>query len=236
MFKIAGYKLLCKHESGPYYVPVVQKYCDKFTQVGDHMRIPDHRLCVYCGSGPGKNPSYMAAALALGQAMAEADIGLVYGGGGMGLMGEVARGVLAAGGHVTGIIPEFLVSRESMLEGANELIVTTNMHERKTMMFERATGFVALPGGIGTLEELAEILTWAQLGQHAKPIVICDIDGYWQPLLTLLDHMRAESFIRQGMEVLVDVAKTAEDVVPQYQFRRAKQHDVVPLKVILDKL
>lgn len=200
------------------------------------MRIPDHRLCVYCGSGPGKNPSYMAAALALGQAMAEADIGLVYGGGGMGLMGEVARGVLAAGGHVTGIIPEFLVSRESMLEGANELIVTTNMHERKTMMFERATGFVALPGGIGTLEELAEILTWAQLGQHAKPIVICDIDGYWQPLLTLLDHMRAESFIRQGMEVLVDVAKTAEDVVPQYQFRRAKQHDVVPLKVILDKL
>ena len=200
------------------------------------MRIPDHRLCVYCGSGPGKNPSYMAAALALGQAMAEADIGLVYGGGGMGLMGEVARGVLAAGGHVTGIIPEFLVSRESMLEGANELIVTTNMHERKTMMFERATGFVALPGGIGTLEELAEILTWAQLGQHAKPIVICDIDGYWQPLLTLLDHMRAESFIRQGMEVMVDVAKTAEDVVPQYQFRRAKQHDVVPLKVILDKL
>lgn len=200
------------------------------------MRIPDHRLCVYCGSGPGKNPSYMAAALALGQAMAEADIGLVYGGGGMGLMGEVARGVLAAGGHVTGIIPEFLVSRERMLEGANELIVTTNMHERKTMMFERATGFVALPGGIGTLEELAEILTWAQLGQHAKPIVICDIDGYWQPLLTLLDHMRAESFIRQGMEVLVDVAKTAEDVVPQYQFRRAKQHDVVPLKVILDKL
>ncbi len=200
------------------------------------MRIPDHRLCVYCGSGPGKNPSYMAAALALGQAMAEADIGLVYGGGGMGLMGEVARGVLAAGGHVTGIIPEFLVSRERMLEGANELIVTTNMHERKTMMFERATGFVALPGGIGTLEELAEILTWAQLGQHAKPIVICDIDGYWQPLLTLLDHMRAESFIRQGMEVMVDVAKTAEDVVPQYQFRRAKQHDVVPLKVILDKL
>ena len=200
------------------------------------MRIPDHRLCVYCGSGPGKNPSYMAAALALGQAMAEADIGLVYGGGGMGLRGEVARGVLAAGGHVTGIIPEFLVSRESMLEGANELIVTTNMHERKTMMFERATGFVALPGGIGTLEELAEILTWAQLGQHAKPIVICDIDGYWQPLLTLLDHMRAESFIRQGMEVMVDVAKTAEDVVPQYQFRRAKQHDVVPLKVILDKL
>ena len=200
------------------------------------MRIPEHRLCVYCGSGPGKNPLYMAAANALGKAMAEADIGLIYGGGGMGLMGEVARGVLAAGGHVTGIIPEFLVSRERMLEGVSELIVTTNMHQRKTAMFERATGFVALPGGIGTLEELAEILTWAQLGQHAKPIVICDIDSYWQPLLTLLEHMRAENFIRQGMEVLVDVANTAEEVVPLYQFRRAKQHDVVPLKVILDKL
>ena len=200
------------------------------------MRIPEHRLCVYCGSGPGKNPAYMAAANALGTAMARADIGLVYGGGGMGLMGEVARGVLAAGGHVTGIIPEFLVSRERMLDGVNELIVTTNMHERKTAMFERATGFVALPGGIGTLEELAEILTWAQLGQHAKPIVICDIDGYWQPLLTLLEHMRSESFIRAGMEVLVDVAKTAEDVVPRYQSRRASVQDKVPLLVIRDKV
>ncbi len=200
------------------------------------MHIPEHRLCVYCGSGPGKNPAYMAAAKALGTAMAEADIGLVYGGGGMGLMGEVARGVLSAGGHVTGIIPEFLVSRERMLDGVNELIVTTNMHERKTAMFERATGFVALPGGIGTLEELAEILTWAQLGQHAKPIIVCDIDGYWQPLLTLLEHMRAESFIRAGMEVLVDVAKTAEDVVPLYQYARAKQRDVVPQLVLHDKL
>ena len=186
------------------------------------MKAPEHRLCVYCGSGPGKNPVYMQAAGELGKAMAQADIGLVYGGGGMGLMGEVARGVLAAGGHVTGIIPEFLVSRERMLDGVNELIVTTNMHERKTAMFERATGFVALPGGIGTLEELAEILTWAQLGQHTKPIVICDIDGYWQPLLTLLEHMRSESFIRAGMEVLVDVAKTAAEVVPQYQYARAK--------------
>lgn len=200
------------------------------------MKAPEHRLCVYCGSGPGKNPVYMQAAGELGKAMAQADIGLVYGGGGMGLMGEVARGVLAAGGHVTGIIPEFLVSRERMLDGVNELIVTTNMHERKTAMFERATGFVALPGGIGTLEELAEILTWAQLGQHTKPIVICDIDGYWQPLLTLLEHMRSESFIRAGMEVLVDVAKTAAEVVPHYQFRRAKQHDVVPQLVLQDKL
>jgi uncharacterized protein (TIGR00730 family) len=200
------------------------------------MRIPEHRLCVYCGSGPGRNPAYMAAALALGQAMAVADIGLVYGGGGMGLMGEVARGVLAAGGHVTGIIPEFLVSRERMLDGVNELIVTTNMHERKTAMFERATGFVALPGGIGTLEELSEILTWAQLGQHAKPVIVCNIEGYWDPLMLLLNHMRDETFIRQGMEVLVDVAKTTEDVVPLYQFRRERLHDKTPELVVKGKV
>ncbi len=200
------------------------------------MRIPEHRLCVYCGSGPGLNTDYMAAAKTLGRAMAEAGIGLVYGGGGAGLMGEVARGVLASGGHVTGIIPEFLVNRERMLEGVNELIVTTTMHERKTAMFEQSSGFVALPGGLGTLEELAEILTWAQLGQHAKPVIVCNIDGYWDPLLVLLDHMRAEAFIRQGMEVKIDVADTADDVVELYRSRRAVAQDKVPLLVIKDKV
>ena len=200
------------------------------------MVIPTHRLCVYCGSGPGRNPAYMQAADDLGVAMATAGIGLVYGGGGMGLMGQVARGVLSAGGHVTGIIPEFLVNRERMLEGVSELIVTNTMHERKTMMFEKATGFVALPGGVGTLEELAEITTWAQLGQHAKPLIVCNIENYWDPLLVLLDHMRAESFIRAGMEVLVEVAKTAADVVPIYQHRRSVTVDKLPLKIIQDKL
>ena len=200
------------------------------------MAIPNHRLCVYCGSGPGRNPAYMQAADDLGIAMAKANIGLVYGGGGMGLMGQVARGVLSAGGHVTGIIPEFLVNRERMLEGVSELIVTNTMHERKTMMFEKATGFVALPGGVGTLEELAEITTWAQLGQHAKPLIVCNIENYWDPLLVLLDHMRAESFIRAGMEVLVEVAKTAADVVPIYKHRRSVTVDKVPLKIIQDKL
>jgi uncharacterized protein (TIGR00730 family) len=200
------------------------------------MRIPEHRLCVYCGSGPGKNPAYMGAANALGRAMAEAGIGLVYGGGGAGLMGETARGVLAGGGHVTGIIPEFLVKREHMLEGVNELIVTTSMHERKTAMFERSTGFVALPGGLGTLEELAEILTWAQLGQHAKPFILCSIENYWQPLTVLIDHMRKESFIREGMEIIVDVAKTAEEVVPLYQFKRSQMRDVVPQLVVKGKV
>jgi uncharacterized protein (TIGR00730 family) len=205
-------------------------------QTGETMAIPTHRLCVYCGSGPGRDPAYMQAADDLGIAMAKADIGLVYGGGGLGLMGQVARGVLSAGGHVTGIIPEFLVSRERMLEGVSELIVTNTMHERKTMMFEKATGFVALPGGVGTLEELAEITTWAQLGQHAKPLIVCNIENYWDPLLVLLDHMRAESFIRAGMEVLVEVAKTAADVVPIYQHRRSVTVDIVPLKIIQDKL
>ncbi len=200
------------------------------------MVIPTHRLCVYCGSGPGRNPAYMQAADDLGVAMAKADIGLVYGGGSMGLMGQVARGVLSVGGHVTGIIPEFLVAKERMLEGVSELIVTSTMHERKTMMFEKATGFVALPGGVGTLEELAEITTWAQLGQHAKPLIVCNIENYWDPLLALLDHMRAESFIRAGMEVLVEEAKTAADVVPIYQHRRSVTVDIVPLKIIQDKL
>ena len=200
------------------------------------MALPAHRLCVYCGSGPGRHPAYMQAASDLGQLMAKAGIGLVYGGGGMGLMGQVARGVLSAGGHVTGIIPEFLVSKERMLEGVSELIVTRTMHERKTLMFEKSTGFVALPGGIGTLEELAEITTWAQLGQHAKPLIVCNIENYWDPLLILFDHMRAENFIRAGMEVLVEVAQTAIDVVPIYQHRRSVTVDKVPLKIIQDKL
>ncbi len=200
------------------------------------MNIPTHRLCVYCGSGPGRNPAYMQAADDLGVEMAKADIGLVYGGGGMGLMGQVARGVLSAGGHVTGIIPEFLVSKERMLEDVSELIVTRTMHERKTLMFEKATGFVALPGGVGTLEELAEITTWAQLGQHAKPLIVCNIENYWDPLLVLFEHMRAENFIRAGMEVLVEVAKTAAEVVPIYQHRRSVTVDKVPLKIIQDKL
>ena len=181
------------------------------------MKIPAHRLCVYCGSGPGLNPDYMRAANTLGQVMAASGIGLIYGGGGMGLMGQVARSVIAGGGHVTGIIPQFLVNREHMLDGVNELIVTTTMHERKTAMFERATGFVALPGGLGTLEELAEISTWAQLGQHKKPVIVCNINGYWDPLLILLDHMRTENFIRAGMDVIVEVTATAEGVVPLYQ-------------------
>ena len=200
------------------------------------MKAPQHCLCVYCGSGPGRNPAYMKAADDLGRAMAGAGIGLVYGGGGTGLMGQVARGVLAGGGHVTGIIPEFLVQKERMLEGVNELIVTRSMHERKLAMFERASGFVALPGGIGTLEELAEISTWAQLGQHAKPLIIGNIDGYWDPLITLFDHMRTESFLRETMDIVLDVAKTVDDIIPLYEFRLGNAKPKVPLAVVKDQL
>jgi len=189
-------------------------------------------LCVYCGSGPGRNPAYMAAAKVLGNAMADQGIGLVYGGGSLGLMGEVARSVIAGGGHVVGIIPEFLVNKERMLTEVNELIVTASMHERKMTMFERSDGFAALPGGLGTLEELVEISTWAQLDRHAKPIILCDIDNYWAPLITLVDHMRQEKFIREGLELKLDVVKSAAEVVSVFDDRLRKSTAKIPQETI----
>ena len=174
-------------------------------------------ICVYCGSGPGHNPAYAEAARTLGRAMAQANIGLVYGGGSIGLMGEIARSVLGHNGHVTGIIPEFLSNREKMLKDVQELIVTHSMHERKQIMFEKSDAFVALPGGLGTLEELVEQLTWSQLGQHSKPIVLGDIDGFWEPLLSLFDHMRSEAFVRPGLELRLTPVQSADEIVPKVQ-------------------
>jgi uncharacterized protein (TIGR00730 family) len=196
------------------------------------MMNPKYNLCVYCGSGPGRNPAYAVAARELGQALAEDGIGLVYGGGSLGLMGEVARATLAAEGHVTGIIPEFLVTRERMLAEVNELIVTANMHERKMTMFERSDGFVAMPGGIGTLEELVEITTWAQLDRHNKPIILCNIDGYWDPLVTLFDHMRAENFIRPELEFKLDVVRKVSDIIPAFRHRQSTSRGKVPLEPV----
>lgn len=172
-------------------------------------------VCVYCGSGSGLDPAYERAAHALGRELADAGIRLVYGGGSIGLMGTLARSVLTHGGRVTGIIPRFLKDREVMLKDAHELLVTEDMHERKRMMFERADAFVALPGGIGTLEELVEQMTWVQLGRHDKPVMICDIEGFWRPLIDLLDHMRREEFIRNGFELRFLTAEDVEDVVPR---------------------
>ena len=174
---------------------------------------PVRTVCVYCGSGFGGDPAFTAAAVTLGKALAEAGIGLVYGGGNVGLMGTVARAVLENGGHVTGIIPDFLKSRERMLDEIQETIVVSDMHTRKRLMFERSDAFVALPGGIGTLEELVEQLTWAQLGQHNKPILLLSVNGFWDPLITLIDHMRAHGFIREGLDLNYLVAKDAHEVV-----------------------
>ncbi len=171
-------------------------------------------VCVYCGSGLGKNPAYTAAARTLGAELAAHHIGLVYGGGSLGLMGEVARATLDHGGQVIGIIPSFLTEKEQMIRDADELIITEDMHERKRIMFERSDAFVALPGGVGTLEELVEQLTWVQLGRHTKPVVVANIDGFWNPFLSLLTHMKADTFIRPGLEVSFTVVDDAKKIVP----------------------
>src|SRR5246127_2678876 len=179
-------------------------------------------VCVYCGSGAGTNPNYIAAAKALGKAFAESGIRLVFGGGSVGMMGAVATAVLDHGGMVTGIIPDFLTMRENALSRVQEMIVTPDMHERKRLMFERSDAFVALPGGIGTLEELVEQLTWQQLGQHSKPVLLANIDGFWEPFFSLLSHMRSTQFIRAGLTVDILKADRVEDVLPRLRAAAAR--------------
>src|SRR3954466_13180240 len=174
-------------------------------------------ICVYCGSGFGSDPLFVETAAELGRTMAEAGIQLVYGGGNVGLMGAVARSVLDHGGYVTGIIPDFLKSREKLLDDVQETIVVPDMHTRKRLMFEKADAFVALPGGIGTLEELVEQMTWSQLGQHTKPILMLSVNGFWKPLLGLLAHMREQGFIRPGLELNYLVAEQTKDVLPMLE-------------------
>jgi uncharacterized protein (TIGR00730 family) len=172
-------------------------------------------VCVYCGSGSGSNPRFVEAAVALGKTFAENHVRLVYGGGSVGLMGAVAKSVLDHGGSVTGIIPEFLKAKENALARVQEMVVTPDMHERKRLMFERSDAFVALPGGIGTLEELVEQMTWQQLGRHNKPILLANIDNFWEPLLSLLSHMRVTEFIRPSLNIDVLMAERVEDILPR---------------------
>jgi uncharacterized protein (TIGR00730 family) len=155
------------------------------------------RICVYAGSNAGSRPAYAAAAQALGRALAARGTGLVYGGGRVGLMGEIADATLSAGGEAIGVIPEALFDRELGHRGLSELRVVASMHERKALMAELADGFVALPGGIGTLEELIEIMTWSQLGIHAKPCGVLDAAGFYAGLQAFLDHMVAEGFLHE---------------------------------------
>lgn len=176
-------------------------------------------ICVYCGANTGNDPEFAAAARSLGRMMADAGIRLVYGGGSVGLMGILARTVLSSGGVVTGIIPQFLKDREVMLGEVSDLIVTADMHERKRLMFERADSFLALPGGIGTLEEVVEMMTWAQLDQHAKPILIANLKGFWNPLVDLFRQMAMEGFLSKAFlgghaELPVKFVDRIEDVIP----------------------
>src|SRR6201999_1185964 len=174
-------------------------------------------VCVYCGSGPGTNPRFMESAKVFGKVLAENGIRLVYGGGSLGIMGAVASSVLDHGGHVTGIIPDFLKLKENALKRVQEMIVTPDMHERKRLMFERSDAFIALPGGIGTLEELVEQLTGQQLGRHSKPVLLANIDGFWEPLFALIAHMRATQFIRANLTVDILKADRVEDILPRLE-------------------
>jgi uncharacterized protein (TIGR00730 family) len=156
-----------------------------------------NRICVFCGTNPGSRPTYGAAARELGRVLAEQNIELVYGGASVGIMGELADSVQEHGGHVTGIIPQQLMEKEAAHTGIRNLIVVASMHQRKSQMADLSDGFIALPGGIGTLEGFFEILTWAQLGIHAKPSAILNVDGYFDGLTGFLDHAVREGFLTE---------------------------------------
>jgi uncharacterized protein (TIGR00730 family) len=174
-------------------------------------------VCVYCGSSPGRNPVYAQSARQLGASIAAHGMRLTYGGGSKGIMGAVSASVLANGGKVLGIIPRFLMSKEATdtgLSGLSQLIITEDMHERKHALFENADAFVALPGGIGTVEEIVEVMTWAQLGRHKKPMVFANIEGFWNPMITLIEHMRAEGFIHSGHLMRPLVISDVDAIIP----------------------
>lgn len=174
-------------------------------------------VCVYCGSSRGDDPRFAEGARRFGEILAENQVRLIYGGGGVGLMGEVATATALAGGAVTGIIPTFLVKAERAFRHEAEMIEVADMHERKRLMFERADAFVALPGGVGTLEELVEQLTWAQLGRHHKPILLANIAGFWDPFLDLVAHMRTAGFLPYEMRMEILTATRIEDILPTLQ-------------------
>jgi uncharacterized protein (TIGR00730 family) len=170
-------------------------------------------LCVFCGSSTPPDPRYGAAARALGELVASAGIGLVYGGGRVGLMGEIADAALAAGGRVFGVIPVGLFDTEVAHRQLTELHEVASMHERKQLMYDMSDGFIALPGGLGTLDELAEATTWSQLGLHAKPAVLLDVDGFWDPLVAQLDQMVSVGLLTAAGRALIQRASTPQDAL-----------------------
>jgi uncharacterized protein (TIGR00730 family) len=182
-----------------------------------------YRVLVYCASAPGANPAYIAEATALGRAIAQAGMGLVYGGATVGLMGAVANGAIAAGGNVIGVLPAVLVTREIAHAGIAELIHTETMHERKAKMLELSDAVIALPGGYGTLDELMEAVTWAQLGLHAKPCILVNVLGYYDGLLTFLDTAVREGFLKPVNRQRIQVAATAEEAIRLLQEHAVNQ-------------
>jgi hypothetical protein len=175
------------------------------------------RVCVFCGASSGRLPAYAEAARAFGVAAAARGTGIVYGGGRVGLMGAVADGALSAGGEVIGVIPQELVDRELAHEGLTNLHVVGSLHERKALMAELADGFVALPGGFGTLDELLEQLTWSQLGLHDKPVGLLDVEEYWLPLIALARHATAEGFVRDSDLAAIAVATDAPGLLDRLE-------------------
>jgi uncharacterized protein (TIGR00730 family) len=186
---------------------------------------PLRRICVFCGSSKGKASAYATTAGQVGRVLAARRIGLVYGGGNIGLMGVVADAVLGAGGEVIGVIPEALMAREVGHRGLRDLRIVKSMHERKALMAELSDGFVALPGGFGTLEEFLEVITWAQLGLHAKPCGVLNVSAFFTPLLHLLDHAVAEGFVRVAHRELVLADASLDSLLDRMQeFRPPAVH------------
>ena len=183
-------------------------------------------ICVLCGSGEGKSPTYREAAVAFGREMASRDIRLVFGGGSIGLMGAIADAVIDAGGQAIGVIPDFLIRYEVGHKRLSDLVVTESMHERKRRMFEMADGFVVLPGGLGTLDETFEIVTWKQLRLHAAPIVILDVDGYWAPLRALVNSVIAARFAHPKVADLMTFVTAPQAVIPALEAAPRPARDV----------
>ena len=174
-------------------------------------------MCVFCGASSGRSPGFAEAARSFGAAAAARGMRIVYGGGRVGLMGALADAALAAGGEVTGVIPQSLVERELAHGGLTELHVVASLHERKALMADLAEGFAALPGGFGTLDELLEQLTWSQLGLHAKPIGLLDVEEYWRPLIALARHATAEGFVREADLAAIAVATDADGLLDRLE-------------------
>ena len=196
-------------------------------------------VCVYCGSSPGRDDAYRQAGLTLGRAIAGAGLRLVYGGGSRGIMGAVANGVLESGGKVTGIIPRFLLAKEASEDAMlrlDDVVITEDMHTRKHLMFEKSDAFVALPGGIGTVEEIVEVMTWGQLGHHRKPIVFANVNGFWNRFAAMLTHMREDGFIHTGNLVKPMFIDEVAEVVPAILLSADEARVDRGTKAIIDRL